>query len=130
MTMILAVAARYVLFAGLLIGVTVWWFIVARWRVRDGQAPLPRYPTWVAAGFATLLLLIGVGGSLLSVTSFKQTAALPEPSSTGGPNIYVLHLDGYPRQDTLERDYAFDNSPLVEQLAEMPCGGRSRAVEL
>jgi hypothetical protein len=33
------------------------------------------------------------------------------------PNIYWIVLDGYPRQDVLRKDFAFDNSGFIQSLA-------------
>jgi len=37
---------------------------------------------------------------------------------TSYPDIYVILLDGYPRADTLQEMYGFDNAPFLEALEE------------
>ncbi len=37
-------------------------------------------------------------------------------SGTGGPNVYILMLDGYPRTDTLATTFEFDNGAFLSEL--------------
>jgi hypothetical protein len=47
----------------------------------------------------------------------------------GRPDIYLILLDGYPRADTLQRLFGFDNSPFLSELRsrgfEIAAGSRS-----
>jgi hypothetical protein len=40
------------------------------------------------------------------------------PAIAPGPNVYVILLDGYPRQDSLIDYFDFDNRPFLEALAD------------
>ena len=45
----------------------------------------------------------------------------------GGPNIYAIMLDGYPRDDTLLEPFGFDNSEFLDQLRQLDFNVSSRA---
>ena len=49
----------------------------------------------------------------VSVSTAPRAAASAAPD---GPNVYVLLLDGYPRQDSLSNAFAFDNEPFLQEL--------------
>jgi hypothetical protein len=49
--------------------------------------------------------LVGIAGSV---------AAAPE-----APDVYVVMLDGYPRADTLQSEFAFDNAPFLRSMASL-----------
>ena len=46
----------------------------------------------------------------------KVHAPSPSVSGSGGPNVYILMLDGYPRADTLATTFGFDNGPFLAEL--------------
>ena len=39
-------------------------------------------------------------------------------SGAGGPNVYLLLLDGYPREDTLRSEFGIDNGPFLTGLEQ------------
>ena len=41
------------------------------------------------------------------------------PAAPDAPDIYLLLLDGYPRADTLTRDFAFDNDPFLDAMRDL-----------
>ena len=36
-----------------------------------------------------------------------------------GPDLYLIMLDGYPRADTLQTEFAFDNAPFLDAMANL-----------
>ena len=54
--------------------------------------------------------------------------AEPGPSPDNPPDILILILDGYGRQDVLARDYDFDNAPFLDSLEDRGFEVPSRAV--
>jgi hypothetical protein len=62
----------------------------------------------------------------------RDAAAQPNEPATRfalSPNIYWIVLDGYPRQDVLRKEFAFDNSRFVRSLAALDFAvlGKSRS---
>lgn len=53
----------------------------------------------------------------------QATPATREPPGDPAPDIYLILLDGYPRADTLQERYAFDNTGFLDEL-------RSRGFEV
>jgi hypothetical protein len=82
----------------------------------------PNMPSRVALTYSVILLVAGIWTSVQSL-DVGEIGSPPElPPVTGaatGPNVYVLLLDGYPRADTLEADFGFDNGPFLSDLAEL-----------
>jgi hypothetical protein len=66
-----------------------------------------------------------VGGifAVLANEHRPQSASNEPGEFTAGirisPNIYWIVLDGYPRQDVLQKDFAFDNSGFVQSLTSL-----------
>lgn len=109
--------------AGILAAVAIWWLLVAALRRIQGRRPPPeRVPRFVARamGIYSVVLLAAMAVSAGAAATFRPAVELPGYSTTGtgGPSIYVLLLDGYPRADTLQRTFRFDNSPFQDALAE------------
>jgi hypothetical protein len=71
---------------------------------------------------ATLLgyALTGLANPAGPATADESLGARPgaiAPAHT--PDIYLIIMDGYARQDTLQQVYDFDNRPFLDRLAEM-----------
>ena len=67
---------------------------------------------------ATMARAVSIGA--FSIDDFRvsiSTAPRATASAaTDGPNVYVLLLDGYPRQDSLNDAFGFDNEPFLQEL--------------
>lgn len=95
-------------------------------RITAAGVPWPRV-TYVLnvfsfALFAAVVLKIVTGGWLGQIAAdLQQGGPLPPPAaaprSGGPPDIYLVLLDGYPRADTLERLFGYDNEPFLRELA-------------
>jgi hypothetical protein len=67
----------------------------------------------VVAVFFTIGLARAVGAALASTTPEPVIAA----QGTGGPNLHLVLLDGYPRADTLRNEFGIDIGPFTTDLA-------------
>jgi hypothetical protein len=71
----------------------------------------------MVAAYSLVLLAVGIWSAVESTPfSIEGDLSLPPPAGSGGPDIYVLVLDGYPRGDTLRDQFDFDNSEFEDQL--------------
>ena len=52
----------------------------------------------------------------MSISAFESRAVAGAATDPQRPDIYLIQLDGYPREDTLRRLFDFDNSPFVSAL--------------
>ena len=91
--------------------------VLAGWFVRRGRSRFP----WPRA--TEFLNLVGVTLLVLSVAVTWNSGALsatvqPDPATKvgSGPDIYLILLDGYPRADTLRKDFGLDNSPFLSDM--------------
>ena len=89
------------------------------------DAELLRRPIAALNLLASLLLAVTVGAAILDGSIGRMELRVPaSPSSLitdsdrGGahPDIYLILLDGYPREDTLSRLFHYDNSPFSDGL--------------
>jgi hypothetical protein len=79
-------------------------------------------------GAAALLAPIGIflalgvfrvvvsGTVTLDDFAIRSAPSTPNASAKPRPNVYLLLLDGYPRQDTLADDFGYDNEPFLAEL--------------
>jgi hypothetical protein len=104
------------------IGVGLGVLMLQNVRRRRGLAPLPitsalvLAPPIVLAAIASLQL---VQSGVVALEDFEPIERAPisgRHAQTDLPNIYVLLLDGYPREDTLIAEFGFDNRAFAEQL--------------
>ena len=95
--------------------------------------------TRTANGLAVILVAVILAGGVTNGTlgripdDLRQGASLPE--GDGGredhdePDVYLFVLDGYPRADTLQRLFDYDNSAFLRELAvagfDLSSGSRS-----
>lgn len=69
---------------------------------------------------AVVLLLNGASTALRVPGDLPPTVTEPIGSiSAVAPDIYVILLDEYPRADTLQRVFGFDNTPFLEELGQL-----------
>ena len=105
----------------LALGLLAWWPVLAIRRRLLGARALaePVLPARMIATFAAMLALvsiIGIAGLALRAAP-PSAPSIADDGANGGPSIYVLLLDGYPRSDTLSSTFAYDNSPFDKTLA-------------
>jgi hypothetical protein len=110
--------------AALLAAFVVWWaVIVISRRLLRRPPPSPSLPRHVARAsgiFSVAFLAVALvnavpaalGGSPASVPAYGS-------DGVGGPNVYMLLLDGYPRADTLVDRFGIDNSGFEADLQEL-----------
>jgi hypothetical protein len=114
--------------AMVMIALVAWWVgigIIRRAQGRRSHGLGPGdLPVQIASVYSVVLVLFGMWSSAGAVTG--GIAARPGlPTSTsgeaggGGPDIYLLLLDGYPRGDTLGAELGFDNSSFESELAQL-----------
>jgi hypothetical protein len=95
----------------LLITFAIGWLLVSRLRRTNArQAPMRSTFNLPArgAGVYAIVLLASVGWSALTAPRPTDAAApsLPMTTGSGGPDVFVVLLDGYPRSDTLLAEFA------------------------
>lgn len=61
------------------------------------------------------LVLVGAGFAVTNLSSSVTTPACPT-GLRAGPNMYVIMLDGYAREDTQERLFGHDDEPFLTAL--------------
>ena len=71
----------------------------------------------VTAVVSATTVLVTVGTAAVQFWSGPHVLAPSfTASGSGGPNVYILMLDGYPRADTLATTFGFDNGPFLAEL--------------
>ncbi|MEX1156732.1 MAG: hypothetical protein WED12_06145 [Chloroflexota bacterium] len=108
----------------LLVTLIVAAWLLARRIVRKGARL--QHPTLSLNALSAFLMLGVVISAFMSGAiwrmdmrqgqSFANDLAIGSSSSQGRPDMYFILLDGYPRADTLERLFDYDNSPFLIQL--------------
>lgn len=69
------------------------------------------------AGISAATVLVTAGTVAVQFSAVPQVLAPSfTASGAGGPNVYILMLDGYPRSDTLSTTFDFDNGPFLAGL--------------
>lgn len=73
--------------------------------------------TYMGNVIGAITLLVAILPNLPAHLWFPQAISASR-SDTGadGPDIFVILVDGYPRQDTLLQEFDFDNQPFVDEL--------------
>jgi hypothetical protein len=102
----------------LLVLVAVAWFVARRSLLRD---PNRLFNIFSVALVAATLLTSAISGTLWRIDleqgrPFPSGTASAETGRADRPDIYVILLDGYPRRDTLDRLFGFDNTPFLVEL--------------
>ena len=112
-----------VMVIAVLLIVAIWCVIVlVRSRLRAPPGWLPW--TTRALNIFGLVLVAGalvVGGSTTTawLGGFGSSAREGAPAGERLPDIYVLLLDGYARDDVLQREFGYDNRPFLEELQDL-----------
>jgi hypothetical protein len=111
--------------AAVFVAVAFWYWLVQSRRRAAGQPPLTRQiPAFTArAGGIFALAYLAV----MAVSAYQATRTEPavvhapdyQVSGTGGPNMYLIMLDGYPRADTLRDTFEYDNGAFLRALEGM-----------
>jgi hypothetical protein len=94
-------------------GVLFWVLLSLLWRMRRKSLAPHYHPAIVliaSIAFAISLAQVATSGALVLSTPPPRGGGPPD-----SPNIYVLILDAYARQDTLEA-HGFDNTPFLSAL--------------
>ncbi len=71
---------------------------------------------------ALLLLMLGLASAVSAGAlhgPWPPAAQRGVPSSVDAPDVFLLMLDGYPRADTLQRDFSFDNTPFLDNMRKL-----------
>ncbi|MEX1072789.1 MAG: hypothetical protein WED86_03730 [Chloroflexota bacterium] len=78
---------------------------------------IPKLLARTGAYFSAALVVI-MAVSAWSAATGRPEMLIPvyESVGTGGPNVYVVLLDGYPRADTLEETFAYSNASFLAEL--------------
>jgi len=98
----------------------LWWPLVGLLRRRRGKSISPAVTPSVAraAGLFAFIYLavmsLSAGQTLLDRPSLQ--VPVYEADGAGGPNVYLILLDGYPRDDTLSQTFGADNSAFLQDL--------------
>lgn len=101
---------------GVLGGFLVFWIVR---KVR--QAGVPTYPLNLISIFLLIypsfVIIFTLARQTISDAASKnKSAASSGDAAAAPPDVYYIILDGYGRQDVLEREYGFDNREFIEGL--------------
>ncbi len=110
----------------LLAALAVWWPLVVLLRHRRGTSP-PERTLWHiarASGIFSLVFFLGMGWTAYAAEmNSHPDFAISQPEvaggGTGGPNIYLILLDGYPRADTLSETFGIDTEDFLDKLRDL-----------
>ena len=99
-----------------------WPLLMGLRRVSGHPPPTPTIPRNVARAsgiFSLALALIMTVGATRAALAIAPEMHLPQytGAGSGGPSIYLVLLDGYPRADTLQETFGIDNQPFLDELA-------------
>lgn len=83
----------------------------------------------IAFSSPSLIRIAGFALAKEQTQTTPGTSGAPAAKNRISPNIYWIVLDGYPRLDVLQEEFAFDNSPFIRSLASLGFAvlGRSRS---
>lgn len=133
-------ASTFVLFSlrelvpaiGVAAATSAWPLLIAVRRISHRPPPPPRFLWTVARATgifsAAFLLIMGVGAAAAAMGG-RPEMHLPEyvAETGGGPNIYFVLLDGYPRADTLDQTFGIDNEAFLQELRQLGFSVADRA---
>jgi hypothetical protein len=106
--------------AACLSALCIWWIAINALRRSRRVKPLTRSHLLNlvrglgVASIILLLLTVVSAGSNLRLGG--RTVGPPAAAGEGGPNVYLVLLDGYPRADTLKDAFGFDNGAFIQAL--------------
>src|SRR5690606_9128796 len=120
---IVLLGLREPLAGGVLAALALWIALLTMLRRATGRPPLaPSVGGSLARGtgvFSLAFLAIMAWSAWTAEEAGRADFNLPEYTvvGSGGPNIYLILLDGYPRADTLEQTFGIDNASFTDGLA-------------
>lgn len=108
---------------GVLLVLPAWWWMVTANRRRTGSSVRPFPIGWIGRSGGILAMVFLLLSVWRIATAFNPLAEDEPPIAvelpgSGGPDIFVLVLDGYPRADTLHDDLGIDNSRFLSDLED------------
>ena len=92
------------------------------WReIRGGRrgGPLRQAVTQLAVGIFLVSAGVAVIDGAVTTADFRITSTTARVATESRPNIYLLLLDAYPRADTLQRSFGFDNEEFIDGLTAL-----------
>ena len=115
---------RFVLPAFAILAFSMWWLVIRELRRRQQKAvPSPVLPGFIARGIGVFgaAFLVLMASAAVGVAVGVPRMSVPEypVQGDGGPNIYMIMLDGYPRDDTLLETFGVDNSGFLNDLQRL-----------
>ena len=120
------ISMRELLLGGLLAAVAVWWLLlrlidIARRSSDRGSNTLSAIAR--ATGVLSFALFVAAAGlaiigQLSGRLSIAPEVGAIEVSGEGGPNVYLILLDGYPRNDVLAETFGYDNTAFTDALEQ------------
>jgi len=118
------ISMRELVLGGLFASLAVWWLLlglVRPARRSDGlgsMSPLAVIRAASVLSFALFIAAAGLAafGQLSGRLSIAAEIETIEVSGEGGPNVYLILLDGYPRTDVLAETFDFDNTAFTDAL--------------
>ena len=117
-----AVALGIWALVGVLILLPAWWWAVAAIRRRSARPAARAFPIATIARssaiLAIVLLLFSAGRVAVAFSPWESdpAARAVDLPGSGGPDIFVLVLDGYAREDTLVNEFGIDNGGFLAEL--------------
>ena len=119
---VVAIALGIWALAGVLLLLPAWWLIIAANRRRAKRSPPKAFPIAAIARaggiIAVVLFLFSAARVAVAFGPWEAdpvARAVNLPGS-GGPDIFVVVLDGYAREDTLENEFGIDNGGFLAEL--------------
>jgi hypothetical protein len=119
---VVAVALGIWALAGVLLLLPAWWWAVGAIRRRSGRPAVKAFPIATIARSCAILAIVLFMSSVARVAmafspwDVDPAAHAVELPGSGGPDIFVIVLDGYAREDTLENEFGIDNSGFLADL--------------
>lgn len=115
---------REPLAGSIVFAIGMWWPLMRISRSLRGLPPPPeRSLAGIARGSAlfSVAFLVVMAWNAWGIATSAPSAAAPDfrTDGVGGPNIYVILLDGYPNPDTLQQTFGIDNSGFVDSVEKL-----------
>jgi hypothetical protein len=120
------ISLREPVLGGLFAAIVVWWLLLRLLRLARlyrGHAQNSLLAVARATGVLSVALFFAASGLAIigqlsgRVTIAPEVGAI-EVSGEGGPNIYLILLDGYPRNDVLAETFGHDNTAFTDALEQ------------
>lgn len=105
-----------------LIVIGLWWIMVVALRRRTGRRDaswaIPRFVSRSVGIFSIVLVGLTAWNLTQAYTNGQPPLNVPDFTAVGagGPDMYLILLDGYPRADTLSETFGYDNGEFLEDL--------------